>query len=90
MFWDLFWSFMDGWRVFGEWEKKKFACEEGKDMIGIAYLVEGSGALSNEMLRGWLGGESSPTRCCGHRSWNKNYTVDREMTTDFDSTHKNM
>ena len=64
------------------------ACE-GKNMIGIAYLVEGSGALINEMLRGWMGGESSPTRCCGHRSWKKNYTVDREETTDFDSTLKN-
>ena len=58
-------------------------------MIGIAYLVEGSGALGNEMLRGWMGGESSPTRCCGHRSWKKNYTGDREATTDFDSTLKN-
>ena len=71
-------------------QKKKSACEEGKDMIGIVYLVEGSGALGNEMLRGWLGGESSPTRCCSHCSWKKNYTVDRETATDFDSTHKNM
>ena len=28
------------------------SCEEGKNMIGIDYLVEGLGALSNEMLRG--------------------------------------
>ena len=75
--------------VLGIWKRRMFACEEGKDMIGIAYLVEGSGALSNEMPRGWLGGESSPTRCCGHHSWKKNYTVDREATTDFDSTLKN-
>lgn len=59
-------------------------------MIGIAYLVEGSGALDNKMLRGWLGGGSSHTRCFCHCSWKKNYTVDRETTTDFDSTHKNM
>ena len=45
LFWDLFWSFMDGWVFFGELEKKKFAFEEGKDMIGIAYLVEGSGSF---------------------------------------------
>ena len=90
MFWDLFWSFMDGWGFVGNWKRRMYACEEGKDMIGIAYLVEGSGALSNEMLRGWLGGESSPTRCCGRCSWKKNYTVDRETTTNFDSTHKNM
>ena len=51
-------------------------------MTGIAYLVEGSGALNDEMLRGWLGGESSPTRCCGHRSWKNNYIVDRETSTD--------
>ena len=44
---------MDGWRVFwGIGKKKKSACEEDKDTIGIAYLVEGLGALSNEMLRG--------------------------------------
>ena len=40
-------------------------------MVGIAYLVEVSGTLINEMLRGWLGGESSPTPCCGHCSWKK-------------------
>ena len=67
-----------------------YACEEGKDMIGISYLVEGLGALSNKMLKGWLGGESSPTCCCDHHSWKKNYAVDREMITDSDSTHKNM
>ena len=81
---------MDGWRFFRELEKKKSAFEEGNDMIGIAYLVEGLGALNNEMLRGWLGGELSPTRCCGHHSWKINYTMDRKVTTDFDSTHKNM
>ena len=37
-------------------------------MIGIVYLVEGSEALSTGMLRGWLGGESSPTLCCGRYS----------------------
>ena len=52
MLWDLFWSFMDGWRVFGKLEKKKSAFEEGKDMIDITYLVEGLGALINKMLRG--------------------------------------
>ena len=40
-------------------------------MVGIAYLVEGSGALINKMLRDWLGGESSPTPCCGQCSWKK-------------------
>lgn len=74
----------------GNWKRRMFACEEGKDMIGIAYLVEGSGALSNEMLRGWLGGESSLTRYYDHYSWKNNYTVDREMMTGSDSTHKNM
>ena len=82
-----FYGWMEG---FGELEKKMSVCEEGKDMIGITYLVEGLGALSNKMPRGWLGGESSPTRCCGHCSWKKNYTVDREMMTNFDSTQKNM
>ena len=67
---------MDGWGFFGNGERKKFACEEGENMVGIAYLGEGSGALSNEMSRGWLGGESSPTPCC-------------EVMTDFDLTHKN-
>ena len=81
---------MDGWGFWGNWKRRKASCEEVKDMVGIAYLVEGLGALSNEMLRGWLGGESSPTRCCGHHSWKKNYTVDREATTDLDLTHKNM
>ena len=66
---------MDGGFFWGM-GKEEVYCEEGKDMIGIAYLVEGSRALSNEMLRGWLGGESSPTRCCGHCSWKKNYTMD--------------
>ena len=80
---------MDG-GFLGNEKKKKFVYVEGKDMIGIAYLVEGSGALSNEMLRGWLGGESSSTCCCGHCSWKKNYSVDIETTTDFDWTHKNM
>ena len=75
---------MDGWGFLGNWKRRMSACEEGKDMIGIAYLVEGSGALSNETLRGWLGGESPPTCCCGHCSWKKkkNYTVDRETSTD--------
>ena len=81
---------MDGWGFLGNGKRRMYACEEGKDMIGIAYFVEGSGALGNEMLRGWLGGESSPTHCCGHRSWKKNYTMDREMMADSDSTHKNM
>ena len=40
-------------------------------MVGITYLVEDSGALNNEMLRGWLGGESSPTPCCVYFSWKK-------------------
>ena len=80
---------MDG-GFLGNWKRRMFACEEGREMIGIAYLVEGSRALSNEMLRGWLGGESSPTPCCGHCSWKKNYIVDRESTTDFDSTHTSM
>ena len=80
---------MDGWGVLGNWKRRMSACEEGNDMIGIAYLVEDSGALNNEMLRGWMGGESSPTRCCDHRSWKKNYTVDKEATTNFDSTLKN-
>ena len=61
---------MDG-GFWGIGKNNKFACEEGKDMIGIAYLIEVSRALSNEMLRGWLGGESSPTPCCGHCSWKK-------------------
>ena len=61
---------MDG--VFwGNWKRRMYACEEGKNMVGIAYLIEGSGALSNEMLRDWLGGESSPTPCCGHCLWKK-------------------
>ena len=81
---------MDGRGFWGNWKRRKFVGREGKDMIGIAYLVEDSGALSNKMLRGWLGGESSPTRCCGHCSWKNNYTVDRETTTNFESTHKNM
>ena len=72
---------MDG-GFLGNWKRRKFACKEVKDMVGITYLVEGSGAVSNEMLRGWLGGESSPTRCCGHRSWKNNYIVDRETSTD--------
>ena len=55
---------MEGFWGIGK--KKKFACEEGKDMIDIAYLVEGLGALGNKMLRGWFGGELSPTCCCGH------------------------
>ena len=80
---------MDGWGFLGELEKKKYVFEEGKDMIGIAYLVEGSGALGNGMLRGWMGGESSPTRCCRYCSWKKNYTMDKETMTDFDLTLKN-
>ena len=80
---------MDG-GFLGNWKKKMSACEEGKDMIGMAYLVEGSRSLSNKMLRGWLGGESSPTHCYCHCSWKKNYTVDRETMTDFNWTHKNM
>ena len=47
---------MDG-GFLGNWERRKSACEEGKNMVGIAYFVEGLGVLRNEMLRGWLGGE---------------------------------
>ena len=50
---------MDG-GFLGNWKRRMSACEEGKDMIGIAYLVEGSGALSNEMLRGCGWEESRP------------------------------
>ena len=61
---------MDG-SFWGIGERRKSACEEGKNMVGIAYLAEGSGALNNEMLKDWLGGESSPTPCCGHCLWKK-------------------
>ena len=62
---------MDGWEFWGNWKRTKYACEEGKNIVGMAYLVEGSRALNNEMLRDWLGGESSPTPYCGHCSWKK-------------------
>ena len=58
---------MDGVSL-GNWKRRMSTYEEGKNLITIAYLVEGSGSLNNEMLRGWLGGESSPTPCCGHCS----------------------
>ena len=60
---------MDGWEFLGIGGRRKSPCEEGKNMVGITYLVEGLGALNNEMLRDWLGGESSRTPCCGHCSW---------------------
>ena len=67
----LFRSFIYGWHFLRNWGRRKSACEERKNMGCIAYLVEGSMALNNEMLRDWLGGESSPTPCCGHCSWKK-------------------
>ena len=62
----MFWSFIYGWELLGNWGRRKSTCEEGNNMVGIAYLLEGAGAVSNKMLRGWLVGESSPTPCCGH------------------------
>ena len=67
---NLFWSFIYGWEFWGNREEDLFV-RRGRILTGIAYWVEGSRALSNEVLRDWLGGESSPTPCCGHCSWKK-------------------
>lgn len=71
----LFWSFMDGWEFWGNWKRRKFACEEGKNMVSITYLVEGSGALNNEMLRGWLVESHTPHLVAVNARGRRNYTM---------------
>ena len=46
---------MDGWGFWGNWKRRMSACEEGKDMIGIAYLVEGSGGSQQRNVEGLVG-----------------------------------
>ena len=60
--------------------KESMLVRRERILVGIAYLVEGLEALSNEILRDWLGGESSPTPCCGHCSWKKK--LRRELSSE--------
>ena len=55
--------------------KENLLVRGGRRLIDIAYLVEGLGTLSNEIIRDWLGGDSSPTSYCSHCSWKKKYNL---------------